>query len=83
MWTRGCFIETVYAPLPLCAVQLCCPPLSLLLSITDNAKEAALLSTHTLYYILRTFRLLSHYYIIAFNSQRAFIQCGALVVLCM
>lgn len=73
----------LFTLLCLCALfilQLCCPLLSLLPSISDNAREAALLSkhTHTLYYILRT--LIIHNYIIASNSQRTFIQCSSFIV---
>lgn len=59
----------------LCALfilQLWLPILSSLLSVSDSAWEAALLNT--LYYILRTSTILSHYYIIAFGSLGASIQ---------
>lgn len=74
MWTcacRGCFIETVYAPLPLCAVRtpdvLCSS-----LSVTMQGRLLSTAHTHMLYYILRKFRILSQDYIIAFRSLRVF-----------
>lgn len=74
MWTcvcRGCFIETVYAPLPLCAV--CTPDvLCSSLSVTMQGRLLSTAHTHMLYYILRTFRILSQDYIIAFRSLRVF-----------
>lgn len=80
---RGCFIETVYAALPLSAV--CTPDVpsssfSVPLSISDSAREVALLSTHILYSILGTIRILTHYSVSAFNSQRTFIQSSPFIV---
>lgn len=83
---RGCFTETVYAPLPLCAgytpavlSSTSLASLSLSQRQCKGGCSPEHTHTHTLYYILRTSRILSHNYIIAFRSQRVFIQNSAFI----